>query len=225
MPGPSKQWIEMRWGTFPYTLLPEPDSSSELARLSGATHVANVHCVTFQPCLNPKESSQDRYVVQDWALADGVWKFLAVFDGAPPRLSITFSRSQLIVGHAGHELVDHAVDVLPSKIKANLSSFLDTQHETKAAISPDHISEILREDIAAFDHSVANDITSLFPGGVEQISALSDNEIRRIINDDQENSRKIVLGMRGTTALLALVNPTRSRLWVASLGDSQAGIK
>jgi pyruvate dehydrogenase phosphatase len=120
--------------------------------------------------------------------------------------------------------VDHAVEVLPSKIKANVSSFLETQHETKAAISPDHISEILRKDIAAFDHSVANDITSLFPGGVEQISALSDNAIRRIINDDGENSRKIVLGMRGTTALLALVNPTQSHLWVASLGDSQAGI-
>jgi pyruvate dehydrogenase phosphatase len=94
MPDPSKQWTDMGWGDrfgpFAYTLLSEPDVSSELARLSGATHVANVHCVTFQPCPNPEERSQDRYVVQDWALADGVWKFLAVFDGAPPRLSIPF---------------------------------------------------------------------------------------------------------------------------------------
>jgi pyruvate dehydrogenase phosphatase len=129
-----------------------------------------------------------------------------------------------MLGHSGHELVDHAVEVLPSKVKANLSAFLDAQHDTKITISPDRISEILRHEIAAFDDSVTNDITSLFPGGVEEISQLSDNAIKRIINDNHENSLKIIRGMRGTTALLALLNPTRSHLWVASLGDCQAGI-
>jgi len=69
------------YGPWKYTPLTEDELSSMLARLSGATVTADVHCVTFQPCPNPDETSQDRYVVQDWNLSNGVWKFLAVFDG------------------------------------------------------------------------------------------------------------------------------------------------
>jgi pyruvate dehydrogenase phosphatase len=60
----------------------------------------------------------------------------------------------------------------------------------------------------------------LFPSGV---GGLSEQEIRTIINDGGENSARVARGMQGTTALVALLDPTRTNLWVASLGDCQAG--
>jgi len=54
---------------------------------------------------------------------------------------------------------------------------------------------------------------------------LSDAEIRAIINDIDsggKNLAKVLLCMRGSTCLISLVDPLRSNLWVASLGDCQA---
>lgn len=65
----------------PYTRLTEPHLSSELARLSFATKLGDTDCVTFQPCPNPDERSQDRYVVKDLHAPTGTWAFRAVFDG------------------------------------------------------------------------------------------------------------------------------------------------
>jgi hypothetical protein len=64
-----------------YTVLPEPVLSSELARLSFANSYGDTDAVTFQPCPNPEQSSQDRFVIKDWPLANGTWSFRAVFDG------------------------------------------------------------------------------------------------------------------------------------------------
>jgi hypothetical protein len=70
----------------------EPRLSRELARLADARNVHDVHCASLQPCPNPDERSQDRYVVQDWEVAgagDGVvWRFMAVLDGE--FLSVSF---------------------------------------------------------------------------------------------------------------------------------------
>ena len=63
----------------------------------------------------------------------------------------------------------------------------------------------------------------------EKLSALeklSDEEIRSVINDKEhgwKNYRKAQLCMYGTTALVYLVNPQQENLWVANLGDCQAG--
>jgi hypothetical protein len=78
---------------------------------------------------------------------------------------------------------------------------------------------------------------------LEKISALSVEEIKEIINDnDQESASSTTEGegknespkpkesnhaivtriMRGTTALIALLDPARENLWVANLGDCQA---
>lgn len=64
-----------------YTPLPEPLLSSELSRLADARTHGDTDSVTFQPCPNPEEASQDRFVIADWSLTGGNWAFRAVFDG------------------------------------------------------------------------------------------------------------------------------------------------
>ncbi len=71
-----------------YTSFTEPLLTSELARLSFATSIKDTDAVTFQPCPNPESVNQDRFVIQDWALSDGLWSFRAIFDGVLPFLLI-----------------------------------------------------------------------------------------------------------------------------------------
>lgn len=105
---------------------------------------------------------------------------------------------------------------------------------------------MLTRAITAFDASIANDVLALFPGGLQAIEKLSDAEIRSVINDrvvpwipgdtkgnlvgkvkgkreEMSNYQKVQLNMYGTTALIALVDPKGENLWVASVGDCQAG--
>lgn len=77
----------------------------------------------------------------------------------------------------------------------------------------------------AFDDAIANDVLDLF-GGLKGLDNFSDAEIRNIINDQHSggaNWKKARLCMYGTTALVALVDPDHTNLWVANLGDCQAG--
>ena len=79
-----RKTTDMGWpeeGLWWYTPLPEPYLSSELARLAEARTHGDTDSVSFQPCPNPEEASQDRFVIEDWSLAGGNWSFRAVFDG------------------------------------------------------------------------------------------------------------------------------------------------
>lgn len=78
---------DMGWpdiGTWTYRLLQEPYLSKELERQANA-HTYNspegATSVTIQPCPNPEQRSQDRFLVANWSLPGGVWSFAAVFDG------------------------------------------------------------------------------------------------------------------------------------------------
>lgn len=79
------------------------------------------------------------------------------------------------------------------------------------------ISAALRQSILAVDQQIIDGITSLFPEGVE---SLSDKEVDEIAS---KNHDKLLLGMRGTTALIAFVDEKREGLWVAGVGDCLAG--
>lgn len=70
-------------GPWPYRILSEPVLSQELERSAQVmTHAdGRVDSVSFQPCLNPEEASQDRRVAEEWSLPSGKWTFAAVFDG------------------------------------------------------------------------------------------------------------------------------------------------
>jgi pyruvate dehydrogenase phosphatase len=132
----------------------------------------------------------------------------------------------LLVGHGGHETVDHAVVELPLRLKSKLGSALAQSDSTSLSHSPDRVSSILADVIAAYDQSLLADFSALFPEGLDGISKLSEGEIDNIVNDADrggENLRKVHRCMRGSTALISLVDPSGENLWVANLGDCQAG--
>jgi pyruvate dehydrogenase phosphatase len=99
--------------------------------------------------------------------------------------------------------------------------------------------------ISEVDDAITRDIVGLFPAGpkyppselvgaglgglvpqIRQIEELSDDQIDAIVNDMESggvNNAKVLRGLRGSTALVSLVDPSGENLWVASLGDCQAG--
>ncbi|KDQ18817.1 hypothetical protein BOTBODRAFT_153711 [Botryobasidium botryosum FD-172 SS1] len=195
-------------GPFRYTILPEPFLTHELTRLASAKSTllsrpsadvrqAKVDSVTFQPCLVEEESSQDRLVLEDW---EDQGALIAVFDG-----------------HAGHECADYAKDTLPGMVRASLAQ--------TSSPSPFQTASLLANAITSIDERIKDDIISLFPGGESGLDQMSLNEVRHIVNDQDyggTNHEKVIRGMRGSTALLSLLDSTRENLWVANLGDCQA---
>ena len=123
-----------------------------------------------------------------------------------------------ITGHAGHNTVNYTVENLPGLIKQRL---LDEVNR-KSDVSPAAISNILKSSISTFDDGITQGLLNLFPGGVESIKKMSDEEIQAIVVVDGKPHPNIVPAMTGTTALVALIDPKRN-LCVASLGDCQAG--
>jgi pyruvate dehydrogenase phosphatase len=186
---------------FTYTVLVEPDLSSELTRLANPQSIGNTDVVYFQPCSAPTERSQDRFVVADWELSNGTWKFQTVCDG-----------------HAGHETVDYVVATLPGAIQSALIELL-----AAGPLEPLDVSLVLRNAIQTVDETISSEFLELFPGGQDALANLCDEEIATLINDGRTNSAKVLRCMRGTTVLVALVSPVLD-VWVASLGDCQAGI-
>lgn len=98
---------------------------------------------------------------------------------------------------------------------------------------------MLSSHITAFDNAIAGDVLELFPGGIESLPGLTDEEIQAVVNDfavpggggnnngagsgSGANYKKARLCLYGTTALVALVDPAHENLWVANLGDCEAG--
>ena len=122
------------------------------------------------------------------------------------------------LGHAGHETVDFACEQLPAIVRNNLVACLS--HPDVDPVSD--IPNILRQSIASFDELIAADLLHLFPDP-QALNRFSDSDLRSIINDKGRNSAAIYRCMSGSTVLLSLLDPARSHLWVATLGDSQAG--
>ena len=84
------------------------------------------------------------------------------------------------------------------------------------------VATLLHQSITSFDHLIAADLLNLFPDP-HSLNHFSDHEIRSVINDKGRNSAAVYRCMSGSTVLVSLVDPARKNLWVASLGDSQAG--
>ncbi|KAJ7030822.1 protein serine threonine phosphatase 2C [Mycena alexandri] len=182
-----------------YTILAEPHLSTELSRHANPQTLGTTHVISIQPCPTPSERTQDRFVVTDWALADGTWKFQGVFDG-----------------HAGHETVDHVVATVPTAVHDALVQAL-----AAGPLAASDVSELLRKVIADVDAQIGQEMLDLFPGGAEALVRLRDEDIAVLINDNGVNSAKVLRCMRGSTVLVALISPALD-VWVASLGDCQA---
>jgi pyruvate dehydrogenase phosphatase len=191
-----------------YTKLSGEALTSELTRLSAAQTVHKTDCITLQPSLNPENASQDRYLILQLDLPGGLWQFTGVFDG-----------------HAGEETVDYLVASLPPIVQGLLVSAL--ANADGGVLAPATVSDLLVKAISEVDDSITRDIMGLFPGGPDAIAKLSDEQIDAIVNNFESgfgrgNNAKVLVGMRGSTALVSLVDPEQENLWVASLGDSQA---
>ena len=95
----------------------------------------------------------------------------------------------------------------------------------------DLVRELFSNAITAFDNAIAGDVLELFPGGIEPLPGRTDEEIQEVLNDFGDgrgigaNYQKARLCLYGTTALVALVDPAHENLWVANLGDCEAGTR
>ena len=131
-------------------------------------------------------------------------------------------------GHLGDATVEHTAYHLPIIVTEHLEKHLSAADCSSGAavLEPETVRGILSVAITSFDEAIAGDVLDLFPGGLESLSSRTDEEIAAVINDFEGsgvNYKKAKLCMYGTTALVALVDPSHENLWVASLGDCEAG--
>jgi hypothetical protein len=127
-------------------------------------------------------------------------------------------------GHAGDETVKHVAENLPGQLQSALIGLLAG---SEWRIDPASISNLLSKVIISYDDSLTKDLYDLFPGGVKELSKLSDNEVKKVIRDSAtggSNNAKVARCMQGSTVLVSLLDPNHDNLWVASLGDCQAGV-
>ncbi|KAH8120015.1 protein serine/threonine phosphatase 2C [Phellopilus nigrolimitatus] len=181
--------------------------NAELARIADAAMVTSrdgkliAHNASFQPFSKPEaNASEDRQVVQFWELQSGIWTFAIVLDG-----------------HAGPEMADYAQKKLPSLIRKALEAAL-----LGGNLPPGTISDILKQVIETFDKSLKDELLAVLPGDFEK---LDDKELKNIVNDQESGGRvyeRVLRCMRGSTALVTLIDPGKENIWVVNLGDCQA---
>jgi pyruvate dehydrogenase phosphatase len=107
---------------------------------------------------------------------------------------------------------------LPDIIEQRLASVLNCDSE----FSPSAIGNALEQAISDFDKSIGDALLELFPDKLALMD-MPDEDVKNIINDDGRNVATVLRCMRGSTALVSITDPSKSNLWVASLGDSAAG--
>lgn len=125
--------------------------------------------------------------------------------------------SSLLLGHAGHATVDYATQVLPIQLRQQL--------ESTPSHHPDQISKILLDTIVVFDDSIAQDFLRVVPDA-QAIAQMTNDQLHAMVHDLESSKDYDILlkrCMHGTTALIVLLDPLKHNLWVASLGDCQAG--
>ena len=123
-------------------------------------------------------------------------------------------------GHLGDLTVEHTAYHLPIIVKELLSSSPPERLQ-----DPTEVSRILSEACTSFDRAIAGDILQVFPGGIKALANMPQSTIQAIINRnaDPQFLKKARLCMYGTTALVSLVDPDHQNLWIANVGDCQAG--
>ncbi|KAL5534067.1 hypothetical protein ACEPAG_528 [Sanghuangporus baumii] len=199
---------DMQWPRQYRSFTSHDAFNAELSRVADITELKSpdrkliCHTATLQPFMAPKpgaKPSEDRHVFQIWDLPSGKWTMAAVFDG-----------------HAGEEIAEYAHVALPSRIRLALEA-LDM---VKA--SPQSISEILAKAIEEFDKSIGDELKALLP---ESFENLDEEALKKLVNDQESGSKvynACIRCMRGSTAIIALIDSGLQNLWVANLGDCQA---
>ncbi|KAE9383710.1 protein serine/threonine phosphatase 2C [Gymnopus androsaceus JB14] len=147
-----------------------------------------------------KNWNEDRYIVEEWTMANGTWTFAAIFDG-----------------HGGPDAAEFALQTLPSLVKDSLVALKLTENA-----HPDNqtVGRLISEAVVATDLRIEREFTSLLSAGVE---VLSDQEILAAItcSDGVAIRPEALRAVSGTTASIALIDPFKG-VHLANLGDCDA---
>lgn len=109
---------------------------------------------------------------------------------------------------------------LPALIKDSLATITE---EYTGEYSPQIIQDALSNAFCDLDAAIGQAVLDLFPDPAA-LENIHDSTLQATINDDGPNIAVLLRCMRGTTALVSIVDPGKANLWVASLGDSAAGM-
>ncbi|KAL1942654.1 hypothetical protein VTO73DRAFT_4894 [Trametes versicolor] len=193
-----------------YRMLPEPAVAEELRRLACPQTVASVDAVSLQPCRTWHYRSQDRHKVEQWTLPCGTWTYTAVFDG-----------------HMNHHTVDHISAALGPYLKDSLAAALRSRPPDPKI--PAIVSSVLERSLEHLDGTLVSDFLSVFPSTkAEELRGLHPSRVKQLLSDCPPGEKGLSGYIRaarafgGTTALVTLVDPTKSHLWVANVGDCVA---
>lgn len=95
----------------------------------------------------------------------------------------------------------------------------------RESASSDTISSLLSGSIVGIDNVITREFLDMFPEGRDTFAQLSDREIDQILKHEEAsaNSMNSLRCLSGSTALLTLLDPSGTQLWVANLGDCRAG--
>lgn len=196
--------------SWPYTPLDEPQLSQRLAQLATPQSIGSTtHAASIQPCLVPKEKSQDRYVINDIVLDDGLWRLRAIFDGVFHSRTAHSLLPSSVPGHAGEETAEYVSQLLPTAIESALAS------HPNIASTPQAVSDLLVKTIKDIDDAIVNDLFAILPPQ-QDLAQLTNDQVKGLINDADRgavNITKVLRCMRGSTALVSLIDPSQSHLW------------
>jgi pyruvate dehydrogenase phosphatase len=124
--------------------------------------------------------------------------------------------------------VEHALRTLPPMIKQALDPLLRSCRGHAGGLSSAAVSGMLSDCITRFDHSITTDFTRMFPGGPAGLQGMSGTQIRRLFQDrmsgpGSQDLTAVTRCLQGSTVIVTLTDPSKHNLWIANLGDSQAG--
>lgn len=118
--------------------------------------------------------------------------------------------------------MDHVLQTLPLCIKRALEFALEGRPQSR--LSSDTVSKILSDALINLDNAIRSDFLKLFSGGTEDLDRMTDAQVQRVLEaPDGVNYRRAVRCTQGTAVILALTDPEKRNLWIANLGDCQAG--
>ncbi|KAJ7782994.1 phosphatase 2C-like domain-containing protein [Mycena metata] len=190
-------------GPWTFRMLPEPSLTAELKRIARpqSNHSRKVDSLTFQPCSPHIYQNQDRFVVEEWNFPGGTWQFNSIFDG-----------------HVNHYTVDYVAETLPRNLKNNLGTALRAAGNRQ--LSPQRISQILRDSIVQLDDSISSNFLDIFPRDLRRLSQMPDGAVQNMFERDTSGrfSRATARCLGGATVVLSLTDPNEKNLWVANLG-------
>ena len=123
-----------------------------------------------------------------------------------------------------HDCVDYVSTAFGPHLRGLLNASLRSRPPPSGL--PALISSLLRQALHNIDQTITSDFLALFPRELDAVSKLNPMHVKNLLNDKTRESsgyHKTARAFGGTTALVTLVDPTRSKLWVANVGDCVAG--